>query len=69
MLNNIVFYVLAAGVICGTRSGLLVSNDHRSKIKLHSLVMTRENERSDEAWAGWPEQNSNSLCRTGTACH
>ena len=33
------------------------------------LVVIRENERSDEAWAGWPEQNSVSLCRTGMACH
>ena len=29
----------------------------------------RENERSDKAWAGWPEQNYVSLCRTGAALH
>ena len=41
MLNNVVFDVLVAGVICGSPSGLLVSNDPRARApcpRTHSLT-------------------------------
>ena len=40
-----------------------------SDISPIGYVHSREKERSDKAWSGWPEQNSVSLCRTGATCH
>ena len=53
----------------GKRNDPAVNPIVKEELLMIRSVTPRENERSDEAWAGWLEQNTVSLCRTGTACH